>query len=178
MKIEKYFFSYEGEGENIGLKTLFITISEKNNLEINLIKEIDKVSHLYINLNKDIKNDFYLKKELYFLILKFDLVTIEISNKFFDIELLEFSKLIFYRLDEDIYKVNLPKEISIKIEILNKNEIEKKIEFANYYGELNYKVYLMPCYYNNVGEDMMKYFDILNKNVRFMPPTQFLININ
>ena len=182
-KFTKIFKSYEGEGPRIGMKTLFLTyVPNKGTLEVEP-DYFNTVDGSYINTEiiDDDLYDFILTSKTSF--------TIEISSvnfKRIDFDKYSIDEYYFIRVEEDNieelddiikkYFINA----SIKIEMKVNDNYGNKIKLANKYAKY-FNVYLMPLFksndFLNVGEIMMINLPMIDNGVRYMPPTQFLINI-
>ncbi|MEO6303963.1 MAG: hypothetical protein ABIP51_12405 [Bacteroidia bacterium] len=183
IKFVKIFKSYEGEGPRIGMKTLFLTyVPNIGTLEVES-DYFKSVGGTYINTEvmDDELYDFISKSKTLF--------TIEISSinfKKIDFENYPLSDTFFIRLEDDnleeLKNITSKSFINsmLKIEMKEKDNYSEKIKLANKYAE-NFLVYLMPLFKSNdfleVGNIMMINLPVIHNNVRFMPPTQFLINI-
>lgn len=175
---KKHFFSYEGEGPYIGLKTLFLTY--KDNLGDSFSNDLlTNVKNIYINTD-------FIDLELFKFLLRNEqrTITCEMPIDSFVMTNLELfhslTHIMFFLLlkeDKEYSNPELDLNINLKIEVRSKDELSEKIKLANKYANLKYDVYLMPLYTKNIGEDMMDVFDSVHPLVRIMPPTQFLINI-
>ena len=190
IKFKKKFFSYEGEGPNIGAKTMFVSYEEGQGEETVENEDYTKVGAVYVNAEK-------LTPELedFINLVPLPTVTLEISSINLKKEILERDNLLglkslyatfFVRVEdelgdekevEDLYELSkLSLELILKIEMFASENFVDKIALANKYSKY-FSVYLMPLFSSRTGELMMEHFDLINNNVKIMPPTQFLIGM-
>lgn len=192
IKFKKKFLSYEGEGPNIGKKTLFVMYEDGIGEETVIDEDYLKVGAVYINAEK-------LTPELedFINLVPLPTVTLEISSNNLKKEILERNNLaglkslyatLFVRVEEycdleddteveelyDLSKLSL--DLILKIEMFASEDFIEKITLANKYSKY-FSVYLMPLFSSKTGELMMKHFDLINNQVKVMPPTQFLIKM-
>jgi len=190
----KQFCSYEGEGPNVGVKTMFLTYDRNlgTYADFSYIDD-DSIKAIYINTEFI---DYHLYEFLSNLINneKKLTITVEIPLKNFLFQDTRFFKdnlsehiLFFFRANENEllkdWECSIVEEYNdfnslIKIEIPNTEVFSERVELANEYGKLGLTTYLMPLFSYQSGEEMLKHFEKLHYNVRLMPPTQFLINID
>jgi len=170
-------YSYEGEGPNLGIKTLFIQYPQDDldiiSLEINLY-------NIYINTN--IYNEHLANWVKQWLLLsKNHKVTIESSYMIPD-DFDRFSDVIFFYdvLEyKDVLDEFLKNQDFIKIRVLEKETLQSLIVVANQYAKEGYNVLLMPEYsYDDIGKIMMNNYNKIHPAVRFMPPIQDILKID
>ncbi len=170
--VEKKFESYEGEGRLIGTKTLFFTYSLDSKTTLKE-EDINKLNNIYIC--SDIIDD----KLINFIntYKNFKTITLDIDAILYNENLPKCNYFLKSKCRKDL-NIKNKELISIKVEIDNPSNFKNMVDVANYYADLNYDVYLMPMFINEVGIYMSEYFNIINNKVKTMPPTQLLIDIN
>jgi hypothetical protein len=169
-------YSYEGEGPNLGIKTLFIQYPQD---DLDIITIGPTVYNAYINTNI---YDEHLGKwvERWISTSKNHKVTIESPFMISD-DFEGFSDAIFFYDVLEYKKISylfLKKQDFIKIRVLEKETLQPLIVVANQYAREGYNVLLMPEYsYDNIGKILIDNYDKIHPAIRFMPPVQDIIKI-
>jgi hypothetical protein len=168
-------FSYEGEGDLIGTKTLFCRTPGDRPLRGD---ELGRVGQVYINaelISKDLRLWVQAHRELP--------VTIEIAQEGFlsstGAPLPEHVRL-FVTCDR--FTADLPPfKGFVKVRVLVQDAYSACVRLANLYAEAGHAVLLMPelpVSPQEAGEQMLQMFDHLHPGVRLMPPAQRLLEID
>jgi hypothetical protein len=177
MKTSKYFYSYEGEGKNIGLKTLFFEY-ERGEGELEITDEmVKKAPAFYVNVKSEIGNDLITFFNKYDSVIK----TIEVDLSMFRPWFLSVHNIfILMRCSQQVFIPQYwnKKTYALKMVANSEEELVERIELANRMNKYQKApVYIFPMFKENVGEIMMKYFDKVGSGIRIMPPAQLFINI-
>lgn len=188
INFKKRFISFEGEGPNIGAKTLFLTYDKNEGDYRYILEEImqEKVNSIYINTDffDLVLLDFVKQlseQDMFVFTYEMPLVNF-IAQDYNALSELKGSFFLRHTSNMNNHFIvnmapNFPVIAAIKIEATESN-FSEMVELANKYKILtDLDVYLMPLFSNKVGEIMMKHIDLIEADVKVMPPTQFLINM-
>lgn len=165
--------SIEGEGDLIGIRTVFFDYPSEKHLLQDQDDWKSKVAAVYVNADQI---DFDLIQALVLSDLR---STIECSFDVYDRQALNHPSVRYF-VDCDEYRRILA-SVWVKIQIFTANEKEwkQKIEIANKFAKDGHPVMLMPVYIaENFVDLYLKYRDLVNPHIRYAPPLQDLIGMD
>lgn len=173
-------YSYEGEGPNLGHKTLFFKY-KKDDLPYFYSKSLEGINFVYINSDIITEELITWCNDWMFIDCLHNNLTIELDISLYSEGLrrtLDSSILLFCNANS-YTKIENYINTFIKVRVFSEEEFNFKLDMSNKYAKDGHNVLLMPEYsYDTVGKLMMKYFNQVHPRVRFMPPIQNIIKID
>lgn len=182
IRITDVHYSYEGEGDLLGTKTLFCRYDRDANDEQftpgtdgKLDVSLRGVGALYITATG-------LTKKLSLWATTHDIpTTIEVhQNNFTSSHLFAHPLLKYFIVCDKSDSLPLQANVWVKVRVLEEHQLLERIALANVFAQAGHTVLLMPEFSLkdwNIGEMMMNHFNDIHSRVRFMPPVQSLLGI-
>jgi len=173
--------SYEGEGDWLGIRTLFLTCPGLEEAPIGAYRHLEA---LYITVDDKVDFDQIISYVFDF----YRQTTIEVFQEFcpldnflklLESELTKTSRLIRFFYSVDTYFPLREFPGFVKVRVTKPAEMFPRLKVANDFAFDGHQVLLMPEYGGpDVGQHMMEIFGYVQSGVRVMPPVHHLLGID